>query len=335
MTDAVRVSTGWQVHGTDAVRLRNRHLSVIVLPGLGAKVWEVLDHRTGRQVLWQHPAVKPERVPFGATFDDVFAGGWDELFPNDLPETLAGEPMPDHGEAWSLAWDWTVDDPADDGSVTVLMRTRTPVSSCLLEKSVTLAPDARHLVVRSSVTSLSRRDLPFLWKQHLAVDVADLARIDLPGREALLEDFGTPRAGSAGTRFTWPHVVQDGVEHDMRPTLPPDSGVCEFYYVTGLDDGWCALTYDDGSGVGLAFDREMYPSCWVFASYGAWRDLQVAVLEPCTGYPVSVADGVEAGTHRVLPAGGSLTTTMTLALFDGLSSVTRVGHDGTVEGPAA
>jgi hypothetical protein len=121
----------------------------------------------------------------------------------------------------------------------------------------------------------------------------------------------------------------------MRPTLAPASGACEFYYVTGLDAGWCALTYGDGSGVGLAFDREVYPSCWVFASYGGWRDLQVAVLEPCTGYPVSVNDGIEAGTHRVLRAGERISTSMTLALFDGLSAVTRVDHDGRVEGPAA
>ena len=113
----------------------------------------------------------------------------------------------------------------------------------------------------------------------------------------------------------WPVVVDGGAEHDMRPTLPADSGACEFYYVTGLDDGWCALTYADGSGVGLAFDRAMYPSCWVFASYGGWRDLQVAVLEPCTGYPVSVADGLAAGTHRVLRAGERIETSMTLAIF--------------------
>jgi len=332
--DDVRATTGLTVQGTEAVRLRNRHLSVVVLPGLGAKIWEVLDHRTGRQVLWQHPAVRPARVPFGAAFDDVFAGGWDELFPNDMPEVLAGEPEPDHGEAWSLAWDWAVDDPAADGSVTIRMRAHTPVSSCLLEKTVTLAPGARHLVVGSSVTSLSRRDLPFLWKQHLALDVADLARIDMPGRRALLEDFGSPRAGSAGTAFDWPTLVDDGVEHDMRPTLPADSGVCEFYYVTSLDDGWCALTYGDGTGVGLDFDRDVYPSCWVFASYGGWRDLQVAVLEPCTGYPVSVNDGIEPGTHRVLRAGESISTSLTLAVFDGLGSVTRVGRDGAVEGPA-
>ncbi len=64
-------------------------------------------------------------------------------------------------------------------------------------QAATLAPEARHLTVETSVTSLSRRELPFLWKQHLALDVSEIARIDLPGRAGLIEDFGTPRAGSA------------------------------------------------------------------------------------------------------------------------------------------
>ena len=29
------------------------------------------------------------------------------------------------------------------------------------------------------------------------------------------------------------------------------------------------------------------------------------VLEPCTGHPLSVNEGVAAGTHQVLPAGAS------------------------------
>lgn len=328
----VQVSTGWQVHGTDAVLLRNRHLSVTLLPGLGAKVWEVLDHRTGRQVLWQNPAVRPSPVAVGAAFDDVFSGGWDELFPNDMPEVIAGEGYPDHGEAWSPAWEWVVLDPAQDGSVSVRMRLRTAISACALEKTVTLAPDARHLTVETSITSLSRRDLPFLWKQHVALDVSELARIDLPGGQVVLEDFGAPRAGGAGSRFPWPMLDVDGEGHDFGWTLGGDSGVSEFFYVNDVPEGWCSLTYDDGSGVGVSFDPSVYPSCWVFASYGGWRDLEVVVLEPCTGHPLSVLDGVAAGTHRILRAGETIRTSLTLVLYDGLSSVTHVGSDGVVRG---
>jgi hypothetical protein len=33
--------------------------------------------------------------------------------------------------------------------------------------------------------------------------------------------------------------------------------------------------------------------------------LDVLVLEPCTGHPLSVVDGAGAGTHQVLPAGAT------------------------------
>jgi hypothetical protein len=33
--------------------------------------------------------------------------------------------------------------------------------------------------------------------------------------------------------------------------------------------------------------------------------LDVLVLEPCMGHPLSVVDGAAAGTHQVLPAGAT------------------------------
>jgi len=61
--------------------------------------------------------------------------------------------------------------------------------------------------------------------------------------------------------------------------------------------------FAERTGLRLSWDRADVPSCWLFASYGGgWRGLDVLVLEPCTGYPLSVAEGVSAGTHQVLPA---------------------------------
>lgn len=58
------------------------------------------------------------------------------------------------------------------------------------------------------------------------------------------------------------------------------------------------------TGLRLTWDRQDLPSCWLFASYGGgWRGLNVLVLEPCTGYPLSVDVGVRAGTHQTLLAG--------------------------------
>ena len=74
----------------------------------------------------------------------------------------------------------------------------------------------------------------------------------------------------------------------------------------------------------------VFPSCWTFASYGGWRDLEVLVLEPCSGYPLSVADGVEAGTHQRLAAGQVVETRIVATPFRGLRGVAYAGLDGTV-----
>lgn len=324
------VSTEWSYLGLQAVILDNGRVRVVVLPEIGGKIWEIHDLGRGRQLLWHNPRVRPSRVPFGSGYDDVFSGGWDELFPNDIPEELAGELYPDHGEAWSLSWTWGVHRAAD--IVAVHLEALTPISACTLRKTITLAGDDRHLRVEHVIENGSGHDLPYLWKQHVAVSVDEVARIDMPAQDVLIGDFGRPRAGAPGDSYAWPHLTDAAGTHDMRLTLPPSSRRSEFQYATTLTAGWCAVTHGDGTGLALSFDPEVFRSCWTFASYGGWRNLQVAVLEPCTGFPVSVVDGAAAGTHQVLAAGSSVSTSLTAVLFEGLAGVSDVTGDGVVVG---
>jgi hypothetical protein len=320
---APTVETGWSLHGQAAVVLANEHLRVVVMPGLGGKVWQVTDVRTGRGLLWHNDRVPVAPVPFGSSYDDAFVGGWDVLFPNDAAEVLAGEPFPDHGELWATGWACAT----DDHSVT--LRTVGRISACRVMRRVTLRPGDRHLTVDVEVVNTSGRDLPFLWKEHLALAPEPGSAVHLPPSDVLIGDFGRPRSGGPGDRTRWPEVGSPPV--DGRPTLDRSSRVSELLFSTGAEVGWCAMTYPDGTAVGLLHDVAVLPSCWVFASYGGWRDLEVTVLEPCSGHPVSVADGVAAGTHRVLRADEVLRTTVHLVVAHGLGTVTGVttSTDGT------
>jgi hypothetical protein len=107
----------------------------------------------------------------------------------------------------------------------------------------------------------------------------------------------------------------------MRVVLPQAAQVNEFQYAKDLREGWCALTNTrDGVGFALTFDRSVLSSCWLFASYGGWRDLYTLILEPCTGYPVSVNDGVSRGTHRILKAGETVECDVRAVIFEGTSA---------------
>ena len=330
----LRLDQRWSLNGIPVVVISNRLLKVVVVPELGGKILQVSTHRDGRDLLWENPRLTLRRVPFGANYDDVFFGGWDELFPNDLAEEIAGETYPDHGELWASPWR-CVECSVDDGSARVVLELDTPISQCRLRKTVVLAEDSNAVQVTWRLRNDGYRNLPYLWKQHLAVPVSAPARLDLPASSMYVEDFGSPRAGKAGTTYTWPFLTDGtGRRHDMRLTMPPGSHVAEFQYATDLADGWCAVTYGDGTGVGMAFDRRQFGCCWTFASYGGWRGAEVLVLEPCTGYPVSVAHGVAQGTHRVLRAGEVIEATASLVAYDGMSEVTGVGLDGEVSGIA-
>jgi hypothetical protein len=151
-------------------------------------------------------------------------------------------------------------------------------------------------------------------------------------REVYVEDFGPPRNGRTGVSYRWPFLTDDeGRQHDMRRCLPITAQVNEFQYATEMEAGWCSLTHTrDRIGFGLAWEREKLPSCWIFASYGGWRNLQVAVLEPCTGYPIGVADGAARGTHQTLAPGASLACDVTAVVYTGAAGVSGIDQEGNV-----
>ena len=312
----VRVSSEWSYRGLQALVLENEHVRVVVLPELGGKIWQLTALRSGRDLLWHNPRLQARPIPFGSVYDDVFLGGWDELFPNDIPEELAGEAYPDHGELWASPWDWSVE--RAPGEARVTLELRTPISGCTIVKTLTLRAGERSLSVRSRLANPTQVALPYLWKQHVALPTREPATIGLGATTVLMADFGSPRAGRPGDTYTWPrHRGDDGAITDMSTTLPRESRVSEFQYATELAEGSCSVRYGDGSGLELRFDRDIFRSCWLFASYGGWRDHEVVVLEPCTGYPVGVQDGVAAATHQVLAPGAGIETEVTAIVHDG------------------
>ncbi len=327
----VRLSTDWKYCGLDAVLLENRLLRVILLPQLGGKIWQITFKPADRDLLWQHPRLAPRLVPFHSVYDDVFFGGWDELFPNDLPEEINGERLPDHGEVWALPWSMSVVE-ANPSEVTLHMSVRTPISAVRVEKWITLRADEAKLRFQHVLSAEGTHDQPFLWKLHAAMAPGVDSRIDLPARSMYLEDFGPPRAGVPPMTYTWPYLQDaDGQRHDMRRTLPSTARVNEFQYATELASGWCAMTHPhERLGFGLAFDQDILPSCWLFATYGGWRNLTTVILEPCTGYPVSLADGIREGTHKLLRAGEKVTCDVVATVFTGGVGVHAINADGDV-----
>jgi hypothetical protein len=288
----------------DAIVLDSGRLRVVLLPGLGAKIYSIVHLPTGKELLWHNPSVAPAAVPAGSGFDDHWAGGWDELFPNDESACLAGDAYPDHGELWTARWDCEIERTAR--SATVYLRTECPAAHCRVEKWIEMEDGEPGMRFRHRLTNLRNRPLPYLWKLHPALAVSPGDRILIPANRILLEpEFLGTLAGR---------------DVDLSVVPPPDSGEVHFFYGVELTDGWCG-TYDPVRRLALewTYPKDLFTSCWLFASYGGWRGHYVAVLEPCTAYPYRLEQAAACNQCSLLPPLGTQEASVTFSVRENAS----------------
>ncbi|MDE3187194.1 MAG: DUF5107 domain-containing protein [Acidobacteriota bacterium] len=314
------------MHELRTVVLENRFLRVVVFPEAGAKIWQITYKALNTDLLWNNPAVPPRAQPLYSGYDDNWSGGWDELFPNDEACSLKGLDLPDHGELWTGAWS-TI----PSGTNALKLRFVTPLTRFIAEKELILQDESPVLKVRYKLTNMGSEPFQFLWKLHPAFAVTVSHRIDFPPMNVLRElDFpGT--LGDALPVFPWPYAALGDRVMDLRPVQDASSHALHFFYGTGYTDGWCGVTDRKKKlAAGLHFDPKVFSSCWLFATYGGWRDLNVAVLEPATGYPFQMEKMIANGQARTLSQGESIETEVVLSVREGLRSIGGVGEDGTI-----
>lgn len=325
----LRISTAWTFHGLRTVLLENRFLRLEVLPEAGAKIWQITYKPLDAPLLWNRPRVVPARQAIHARYDDVWSGGWDELFPNDEAGLLQGEAVPDHGELWTGCWQAETFEHKD--VVGVHLTFETPVSSFLVERTIRLRPQSPNFEIKYRFTNQNSEAYPFLWKLHPAFAVTAQHRIDFPSMRVVREPVFPGSLGDAPLSFAWPLAPMGDVTVDLRNVPDVSSRAVHFFYGTELAGGWCGMTNRaTGLASALRFDPEVFSSCWLFASHGGWRNLNVAVLEPATGYPFQVQAMIDAQRARWLAPGECLETSVLFATQEGLQSVGGVNADGFV-----
>ncbi|HEX6805623.1 MAG TPA: hypothetical protein VF133_18225 [Terriglobales bacterium] len=321
------VNMDWSYRGLPAVVLENNMLRMVVLPEAGAKIWQITYKPLDADLLWNNDRIAPARLASNSRYDDVWSGGWDELFPNDEVSVIEGEAYPDHGELWTTPWSA---DPFSGGDeVGVRLHCITPISAIEVEKIIRLRPDQSRIEFEHRFTNRGTAPFPFLWKLHPAMAVSPRHRIDFPAMKVVLEPaFPGSLAGVAGAG-RWPILKTAAGEVDLRRITPADARQLYFFYGTEMKGNWCALTNSENRlACAWQFDPEVFRCCWLFATYGGWRSYNVAVLEPCTGYPLNFEAMKAAGRHRSLAPGETLKTSVQFLVQEGLKSVGSVDASG-------
>jgi hypothetical protein len=312
--------------GTRTLTVDNGVLRYELFPDRGARIVSLVHKPTGKEILWRNPSLDPAQAPAGA-FDDCWKGGWDELFPNDEAVTLNGGPYPDHGELWTATWHCEV---GSNGEV--YLRTECPISKCRVEKWISMADGEERIRFRHRIRNLRDHPLPYLWKLHPALAVSPGDSILIPAGRILLEPEFPGSLGGGPLEWNGPVMALPNRTVDVRMVPPPASREVYFFYGVDLREGWCA-SYDPARrlAVALSFPKELFTSCWLFASYGGWRDHFVAVLEPSTAFPFRLDQAAASGQCSVLPPNGSQEASVVLATRRGVDGVNRVTADGGIQ----
>ncbi len=289
--------------------LSNARVRAEILPELGGKIWSLHDEARRTQWIWQNPRVALHRLDLGSDYDDNWAGGWEELFPNDAPGEFQGRHLPDHGEWWGLRWKW-VRVSTTPQEVAIRLARRGVVTPTECEKTVSLTVDQARVTVRYRITNIGSEPIHVLFKQHLPVAISAHHRIELPGGRVTPVDLGFSRRLGEAAPFDWPvGRTRTGEPVDLSSLPRFEEKLQEFVYVSDLPDGWCGVRDSlTGGGIRLHFPQAVFPYVWLFMTFGGWRNLYTVVLEPSTNMPKDLAAAWRAGRCASIAPSAALET---------------------------
>lgn len=310
---ARRIVDGGHVeNGVHGLALQTDRLRLTVFPEAGAKILDLVHVPTGEHLLWRNPRVPLRPTYPGAAFDDVWCGGWDELFPTDAPCEIDGNAFHDHGDLWYGPWECQVVE--DDGeTATVHLRRLTVALPCLMERWMTVRQGSPEVVFRHRLRNLGTQPVPFAWNLHLAHRIGPTSRLHVATDEMHAVPGQEGRFAGHATQLSWP--VEGDV--DLTAVLPPEAGVTEWLYAASLREGRCAVTHPErGVGLALAFDRNLFRTVWTWGVYGGWRGHYVLLTEPSTSPPGGLARNVADGTAVWLDAGAVLETDVRATILE-------------------
>lgn len=292
------------------------------MPEIGAKVFEFLDKRTGKDLLFHHPRVEIRPPVFGANVDNWWTGGIDDAFPTGQPAKVNGEELPFLGEVWSLPWSVEVLSP-----FSVKLSRMGIITPFLMEKVLTLNPDSNFLDIEYSITNIGTVSFPYIWGIHPAFPISKQMRLHVPAQKCWYVDGTGPegttdefRKGSQPAK--WPIESLSNISSRDRLSW-------EYYYLADLTGGWMAITDEEAdTGFGMSFDKDVFPNFHIWMVNGGWRGIRTIAIEPWTAMPAGLDHAITAGTARELQLGEKVTTTVKMIVFKPQTDVNGFNENG-------
>jgi hypothetical protein len=303
-------------------------LKLAVLPELGAKVITLKDNASGHEYLWRHPGRPFRRAQYGDAYDRYDISGWDECFPTIGEVVYPEDPwkgvvVPDHGELWTLPWQW---DFQDD---TLRMWTHSVRFAYRFERSFRFTATTT-VEISYRVSNPTPFALKALWSMHPFLSVTPTSRVLLPPDVRVRVELSlNERIGSFLSEHAWP-LTQDrhGQPVDLSVMGPRGQQSVEKLFTTPVPAGWAALV-DETAGHFLAFtfDPVQTPFVGICHIRGGWpaegEPAYSTILEPCAGWPDRLDLAITRGACMIIPPQGERRWQVTLHVGTGSTALAQ------------
>lgn len=300
--------------GFEAVTLEDELLRVVVVPSLGAKIVSLFDKRAAHE--WLVKPTRPLRaVEYGSTFTEADLSGWDEMFPTidrcdyPAPGQWKGQPLPDHGEVWTMAWQRENAAPHE-----LTLRVRGRVLPYFLKRTMSL-PEPGVLKLSYQAINTSEEPISYVWAAHPLFSANEVTEVVLPPHiEKVFNVIQDERFGPIGALLDWWEYLTEAGEkwilNRIRPVTVKDAR--KVYIPPDVPISQAALKQtDSGAWLRLDWESEQIPYLGLWMDEGMFGAEANVALEPASGFYDNLSRAWAAQRSSTLPAHGTVEWTLT------------------------
>ena len=304
------------------IRFDTNPFSLCIAPSLGGKITSLIYKKTGKEFLTRSRTDYKTRN-YDGNFKDYERDGADECFPaveaGAYPTyPWKGTHVPDHGEVWTLPWEYQLKQNRLHMSVQGL---RFPY---ILERKISCEELARksapYLRLSYTVRNLSPYPFSFIYAFHPLFQVQSGCQILLPNDTKVVNYWSTEdRLGRPMQEQPWPDVRDVTLDKNYQRNIIRSSRLkrAEKLFTTRLNQGRCALKYPNGEFIGFLFPAGKLPYLGIWINEGAWENLYHVSLEPSTSQVdrLDIAEGLK--NCGVVPPKGTMEWDISLIIGEG------------------
>ncbi len=267
----------------NSIILESTRIRAEFIPDPGGKLASLINKETGFEYMVQRKNEIYSDQPFDGVFVDGECNGFDDMFPTIDVCNYKNEPwkdvkMADHGEVWSLPWEYNINNDSLHMSVKGV---RFPYK---LEKNIYFRNE-NSLRLEYTLTNNSPFDFEFLYAAHLMINIEEGTIVKVPDDCKQIVTILTNGQGAFGDINYWP-FFKDKNGNTYRADICRSKnamGFEKYYFTNRLKNGWCKLKYPDNkNNLKVSFPSSTVPHLGILMNEGGWDGLYNIFIEPCT-----------------------------------------------------